>query len=135
VAWRSGRLAETSSKSGSESNRARKRTKRSGSLSTTAIRIWGFLVGAAFMAVAAFIDMPVLGRSDVGRISALQGDARIRNALRITGVTWFASKFGQLGNSTHDLQRQDSKKVRFRGNLSRDSGANAVSAGRLPTEV
>src|SRR5437016_328057 len=46
----SGNEAEISSKSGSESNRAWKPANRSGSLSTTAIRISGFLVGAAFMA-------------------------------------------------------------------------------------
>src|SRR6266567_2440538 len=46
----SGNEAEISSKSGSESNRAWKPANRSGSLSTTAIRISGFLVGAAFLA-------------------------------------------------------------------------------------
>src|SRR5215470_13719589 len=90
----SGRLAETSSKSGSESNSARKPTNRSGSLSTTAILISAFFVGDAFIAVPAFMGMPVLGRKDVVRISALERDARFRNVLRITGVTWIASKSG-----------------------------------------
>ena len=56
----SARLAETNSKSGSESNSARNPTKRSGSLSTTAMRI-ALLVEVVFIAVAAFIAMPVLG--------------------------------------------------------------------------
>src|ERR1700674_1304883 len=45
----SAKVAETSSNSGSESNNARNPTKRSGSLSTTAIRIIGFLATAAFI--------------------------------------------------------------------------------------
>ena len=53
----SGRDAEMSSKSVSESNRARNPTKRSGSLSTTARRMTGFFAGAAIhVAVAAFIS-------------------------------------------------------------------------------
>ena len=41
--------AEISSKSGSESKRARKPTNRRGSLSTTAIRMIGFFATAAFI--------------------------------------------------------------------------------------
>ena len=52
----SGSDAETSSRSFSESNSARNPTNRSGSLSTTAMRMDGFLVGTAFIAVAAFMD-------------------------------------------------------------------------------
>src|SRR6476660_5430868 len=55
----SGNEAAISSKSVSESNRARNPTKRSGSLSTTARRMAGFFTGEAFMAVAAFIGFPV----------------------------------------------------------------------------
>jgi len=45
----SGSPAEISSNSGSESNNARNPTNRNGSLSTTAIRITGFLATAAFI--------------------------------------------------------------------------------------
>jgi hypothetical protein len=51
------------------------------------MRIAGFFIGAAFTAVAAFIDMPVLGRKDVVRISLLERGARFRTGRRITGVT------------------------------------------------
>ena len=83
----SGSPAETSSNSGSESNNARNPTKRNGSLSTTAIRMTGFLATAAFIVFPVGLDSSIQHSNNSPRMQR-EGDRR-----EITGVTWnWASK-------------------------------------------
>src|SRR5579864_7805015 len=82
----SGSEAEISSKSTSLSNRARNPTNRSGSLSTTAIRMGDFFASAAFAAIADFIAFPT--RVDGASIAAFLDDAKRANGFVITAVTW-----------------------------------------------
>src|SRR5208282_2868686 len=99
----SGREAEINSKSTSLSNRALNPTNRSGSLSTTAIRIGDFFTGAVFAAIADFIAF-LLG-VDGASIAAFVLDGKRGNGFVITAVTWETSYRNILIGEARKLMR------------------------------